>query len=165
MDSNQPPVTRPSGSQLGTAAEVYVAAQLMLASQGRFSCYTPLVDGDAVDVLVLDRVTCRTLGLQVKSWTFRDETRPRTVQFDVQTATWRSDRRLFLLAVALDGLSYGIEALWLAPSAEIPGIASRSRKKMCLRPNPRPNSGDRFARYRRPDLAAVARELISFIEQ
>jgi hypothetical protein len=51
------------------------------------------------------KLTRRSLGLQVKSWTFLSEDRPRTVQFDVGLNTWRNDTSLFLLAVAMDGLA------------------------------------------------------------
>ena len=87
----RPTFPGPSSGQLGTAAEILVACQLMIASGGRFSSYVPLVDADGIDVMIHDKVTHRAIGLQIKSWTFQDATRPQTVQFDIRTSTWRDD--------------------------------------------------------------------------
>jgi hypothetical protein len=156
--------TRPTSGQLGTAAEIMVACQLMLASGGRLSSYVPLVDADGIDVMVHDKVTHRTIGLQIKSWTFLSESRPQTVQFDVGRNTWRDDPALFLLAVAVDGLTVQLEAAWLFPSGEVPGIAQAGAKKMSLSPNPRITSRDRYSPYRLDGMAAVAAAVIEAFE-
>lgn len=138
----------PTSGQLGAAAELITAARLMLASAGRLSCFIPLIDDDAIDLLVRDRVTGAAAGLQVKSWTFRDGDRPRTVQFDIRKATWREDPGLYLLAVAIDGATALPETVWLIPSAEVAGVANHYPDRMTLTPSPRADSRDRYTRYR-----------------
>jgi hypothetical protein len=152
---------QPTSGQLGTAAEIMVACQLMLASGGRLSSYVPLVDDDGIDVMVHDKLTHQSIGLQVKSWTFLTETRPQTVQFDVGRNTWRDDPRLYLLCVAIDGHTAQLETAWLIASGAVSAISNVRAKKMSLTPNPRPNSKDRYAPYRLGDMAAVADGLIS----
>lgn len=162
--TTRPAYARPTSGQLGTAAEIMVACQLMLASGGRLSSYVPLVDDDGIDVMVHDKLTHQSIGLQIKSWTFLSEARPQTVQFDVGRNTWRSDPRLHLLCVAVDGHTAQLEAAWLIGSGEVPAISNLRPKKMSLTPNPRPNSRDRYAPYRLDDMAAVADRLIGVFD-
>jgi hypothetical protein len=161
----RPEYARPTSGQLGTAAEIMIACQLMLASQGRLSSYVPLVDDDGIDVMVHDKLTRRSLGLQVKSWTFLSEDRPRTVQFDVGLNTWRKDASLFLLAVAMDGLAAQMETAWLMPSDTVKTVANVGSKKMSLTPNPRHTSQDRYAPYRLASMSAVASALAEVFDR
>ncbi|WP_297730300.1 hypothetical protein [uncultured Maricaulis sp.] len=160
----QPTYTRPTSGQLGTAAEILVACQLMIASKGRLSSYVPLVDADGIDVMVHDKVTHHAIGLQIKSWTFQDETRPQTVQFDVGISTWRDDPGLYLLAVAIDGHNAKLESAWLMPSGTVQTVANMGKRKMSLVPNHRPTSKDRYTPYRLHHMAQVADALIAAIE-
>ena len=160
----RPAYAKPTSGQLGTAAEIMVACQLMLASRGRLSSYVPLVDDDGIDVMVHDKLTHQSLGLQIKSWTFLSEARPQTVQFDVGRNTWRDDARLFLLCVAIDGHTAQLEAAWLVASRDVAAISNVRSKKMSLTPNPRPNSRDRYAPYRLGDMAAIADGLIAVFD-
>jgi hypothetical protein len=162
--TTRPAYARPTSGQLGTAAEIMVACQLMLASRGRLSSYVPLVDDDGIDVMVHDKLTHQSIGLQVKSWTFLSEARPQTVQFDVGRNTWRDDARLFLLCAAIDGHTAQLEAAWLIASDALPAISNVRAKKMSLTPNPRPISKDRYAPYRLDDMAAVADRLIGVFD-
>ena len=56
-------------TQIGTIGEVTVAAQLMLASGGRFSPFLPFADDDGIDLIVYDKVTGVSLPVQVKART------------------------------------------------------------------------------------------------
>ena len=44
-----------------------VASALLIASNGRLSPFAPLADDHGIDLIVLDKVTRRTLAIQVKS--------------------------------------------------------------------------------------------------
>lgn len=162
--TTSPAYTRPTSGQLGTAAESMVACQLMLASGGRLSSYVPLVDDDGIDVMVHDKLTHQSIGLQIKSWTYLNEARPQTVQFDVGRNTWRDDPQLFLLCVAIDGCKAQLEAAWLIASGDVTTVSNMYAKKMSLVPNPRPNSKDRYAPYRLHEMAAVADGLIAVFD-
>lgn len=160
----RPAYARPTSGQLGTAAEIMVACQLMLASGGRLSSYVPLVDDDGIDVMVHDKLTHQSLGLQIKSWTYLSEARPQTVQFDVGRNTWRDDTRLYLLCVAIDGHTAQLEAAWLVASRDVAAISNVRPKKMSLTPNPRANSKDRYSSFRLGDMAAIANALIAVFD-
>lgn len=155
---------RPTGGQLGAAAEIMAAAQLMLASDGRFSCYVPLVDDDAIDVMIHDKVSHGTIGLQIKSWTFLNEARPQTVQFDVRRKTWRDSPALVLLAIAIDGTTGRLETAWLVPSGEVAQIGGTGKDKMSLCPNPRHTSADQYSSYRLTSMREVAQAIIDRLE-
>lgn len=154
----------PSTSQLGAVAESVILTRLMTSSRGRLSCFRPVVDIDGIDVMVMDRETHRTLGLQVKSWTYQDDRRPRTVQFDVGVGSWKPSPRLYVLSIVLDGASLQPEACWLTPAADVPAVSTLRNGRMRMRPNPRPGSRDQYARYRRPHFEAVATELLGALQ-
>ena len=66
---NAPVVKSMTQTQIGTIGEVTVAAQLMLASDGRFSPFLPFADDDGIDLIVYDKVTGISLPVQVKART------------------------------------------------------------------------------------------------
>ena len=160
----RPTFPGPSSGQLGTAAEILVACQLMIASGGRLASYVPLVDADGIDVMIHDKVTHRAIGLQIKSWTFQGAARPQTVQFDIRTSTWRDDPALYLLAVAIDGENARLESAWLLPSGDVHTVARQGRQKMSLAPNHRATSKDRYSAFRMHHMAEVAEALIAAFE-
>lgn len=162
--TTQPAYARPTSGQLGATAEIMVASQLMLASGGRLSSYVPLVDDDGIDVMVHDKLTHQSLGLQIKSWTYLSAARPQTVQYDVGRTTWRDDARLYLLCVAIDGHTTQLEAAWLIASRDVASVANIRPRKMSLTPNPRAISKDRYAPYRLSDMAAIADALTAVFD-
>lgn len=159
------PRPRPSSGQLGAAAEIFSATRLVLDSGGRLSAFTPLVDDDAIDVTLLDKRMHASVGLQIKSWSFLSEDRPQTVQFDVRRATWREDRRLLLLAVAIDAMTGRLEAAWLVPSDEVAAIANVRDQNMSLTPSAKPESQDRYSAYRHHDMDSVAAAVIAHMDK
>lgn len=54
-------------TQIGTIGEMTVAAQLMLASDGRFSPFLPFADDDGIDLIIYDKATGVSMPVQVKA--------------------------------------------------------------------------------------------------
>lgn len=152
-----------TSSQRGTISEYFVATALMSASDGRLSPFVPLSDDYGIDLVVLDKETGRTLAVQVKSWIGGAGSARRTVQFDVRKATYRSDGGVVLLALVLRSAPISMEASWLIPMPDVPGLATDYPEKYALSPSRSPESGDRYSPYRHPDVpslvAGVARAL------
>ncbi len=91
-----------TSTQIGKVGETIVGAQLMLASTGRLSPFLPIADDGGIDLVVHDKVTGRSLTIQVKGRVAKEEDTLGYTQFDVRTATFREDAGMFLLAVLLD---------------------------------------------------------------
>ncbi len=77
-----PPTARMTDTQIGTIGEVTVAAQLMLASGGRFSPFLPFADDDGIDLIVYDKVTGISLPVQVKARTSAKLGKSDTILFE-----------------------------------------------------------------------------------
>jgi hypothetical protein len=56
-----------TSTQKGTVNEYLVAASIMLASSGRLSPFVPLSDDHGIDLIALDKLSQRSVCLQVKS--------------------------------------------------------------------------------------------------
>lgn len=149
-----------TSSQRGTIAELYVAATLMAASGGRLSPFAPVSDDHGVDLMVLDKQTGRSAPVQVKAWLSAATEGRRTVQFDVRKATFRADGNAMLLALVLDAVTMSMEAAWLIPMAEVPGVAVERDTKYALAPSRDPSSRDRYSGFRHEDARSLAGALI-----
>ncbi len=71
-----------TSTQKGKVTEQLVASALLIASNGRLTPFVPLADDHGLDLIVLDKVTRRSISIQVKS-AIANASRG-TVQFDVR---------------------------------------------------------------------------------
>lgn len=146
-----------TSSQRGTIAEVYLAATLITASDGRLSPFTPVADDHGIDLVVMDKETGRCVPVQVKAWL--GEARQK-VQFDVRRATFRPDAGGAVVALLLDPATMRLDAAWMIPMDKIPGVSSEYAEKYAMAPNPSAESRDRYAEFRHADPASLAAALI-----
>ncbi|MCG8503848.1 MAG: hypothetical protein MI755_04515 [Sphingomonadales bacterium] len=151
-------VQRMTPTQIGAVSEHMVAAQLMLASGGRLSPYLPIADDDGIDLMLHDKVTKRTMPIQVKSRTGLDKAAGGTVQFDVRRSTFSEGG--YLLAVLFGKGGAEIERAWLIPMVELPSVANARADKYAITPSPKDTSEDRYTAYRCCDLAEVSERLM-----
>lgn len=152
-------------TQIGKVGETIVGAQLMLASAGRLSPFLPIADDGGIDLVVHDKVTGRSLTLQVKGRVAKDEDGGSGyTQFDVRIATLREDAGMFLLAVLLDLDKGGVQRAWLIPMAELAAVSLRKADKLSITPSPSPTSRDRYTPYRCHSMADVAARLIGHLD-
>ena len=88
-----------TSTQKGKVTEQLVAGALLVASNSRLAPFVPLADDHGIDLIILDKLTRRTLAIQVKS-AIANGTRG-TVQFDVRKATYNASANEYLLMVVL----------------------------------------------------------------
>jgi hypothetical protein len=153
-----------TSTQIGKVGETIVGAQLMLASAGRLSPFLPIADDGGIDLVVHDKLTGRSLTIQVKGRVAKEEDSLGYTQFDVRTATFREDAGMFLLAILLDVDQGGVRRAWLIPMAELAAVSMRKADKLSITPNPNPASRDRYTPYRCLGMAEVATRLIDHLD-
>ena len=161
------PTPRPRSmtqTQIGTIGEVTVAAQLMLASDGRFSPFLPFADDDGIDLIVYDKVTGISLPMQVKARTSAKLGKSDTIVFDIRRKTFSEHEHSFLLAILLDMAGGQIRRAWLIPMAELSDVARVKPEKLSITPSAKEGSRDRYTPYRCTDMTAVAQRLASYLD-
>lgn len=135
-----------TSTQKGTVNEYLVAASIMLASAGRLSPFVPLSDDHGIDLIALDKLSQRSVCLQVKSAIASPKRK--TVQFDVQKTTFRPAPDLLLLAILFEPATVSVGTSWLIPMAEVPLVSVGQLDKYALTPSTLTTSQDRYRRYR-----------------
>jgi len=131
-----------------------------MASDGRLSPFRPIADDAGVDLLIVDKLTRRSLSLQVKSRAGIDA--GGTVQFDVRRETFISAPDAFLLAVLLDLTVGAVACSWIVPMTDLEGIAQPG--SLTIVPSPKETSRDRYTPYRCHSIAEVCRRLTTALE-
>jgi hypothetical protein len=151
-------------TQIGTIGEVTVAAQLMLASDGRLSPFLPFADDDGIDLIVYDKVTGLSLPVQVKARTSVKLGKSDTIVFDVRRKTFSDHAGAFLLAILLDMTGGLILRAWLIPMSALSAVARVKAEKLSITPSAKDTSRDRYAPYRCRDMAEVAERLVRHLD-
>lgn len=146
-----------SPTQIGCIGEKLVSAHLLIASDGRLSPFRPVADDDGVDLLVLDKLTRRSIPLQVKTRTRIDA--GGTVQFDIRKQTFIPAPDAFMLAVFLDLIGGVVACSWLVPMTDLERIAQPG--SLTIVPSPKETSRDRYSPYRCHSMGEVCRRLTS----
>ena len=160
----RPLAARMTQTQIGTIGEVTVAAQLMLASDGRLSPFLPFADDDGIDLIVYDKVTGTSLPVQVKARTSATLGKSDTIVFDVRRKTFSDHAGSFLLAILLDMTGGLILRAWLIPMSELNAVARVKAEKLSITPSAKYASRDRYAPYRCRNMAEVARRLANHLD-
>lgn len=146
-----------TSTQRGVIAETLISAQLMLVSGGRLSTFVPQADDDGLDLIVLDKVTRKTIPIQIKAWFASENDPPATVQFDTRLKTFREQEGTWLLCAIIDPETAAVWRVWLIPATELRSVASVYRDKLAITPSPSLKSADRYAPYRSKNIREAAR--------
>ena len=150
-----------TSTQKGKVTEQLVASALLIASNGRLAPFVPLADDHGLDLIVLDKVTRRSISIQVKS-AIANASRG-TVQFDVRKQTYSKVAGEYLLMVVFEPARMALAASWLIPMAIVPDVATEQADKYALVPSLKATSKDRCRPYRHDDahalVAAIQREI------
>ena len=150
-----------TSTQKGKVTEQLVASALLIASNGRLAPFVPLADDHGLDLIVLDKVTRRSISIQVKS-AIANASRG-TVQFDVRKQTYSKVAGEYLLMVVFEPARLALAASWLIPMAIVPDVATEQPEKYALVPSLKATSKDRCRPYRHDDahalVAAIQREI------
>jgi len=153
-----------TSTQIGKAIEALVACTLMLASKGRLTPFVPVADDDGLDLLLFDKLTGRTIPVQVKGRTGVDASGHGTVQFDVRKKTFTTRYGSFLLAVLVDVEAVKIGQSWLIPMEKLAGVSSDKGGVLAICPNTSPVSKDRYRSYRYETVPELVAKLIGLLD-
>lgn len=153
-----------TSTQVGKACETLVACSLMLASKGRLAPFVPLADDDGIDLILLDKLTGRSILVQVKGWTGLVADGDGLVQFDVRKKTIRAHYDSLLVAVRIDLREVRIVQSWAMPMSAVPGVSSDKGSLFALRASTKPGSNDRCRRYRTESLDELVKQLTEVLD-
>jgi len=148
-----------TSTQRGVIAETLISAQLMLISGGRFSTFTPQADDDGLDLIILDKLTRRTIPVQIKACFAMQDPSPATVQFDTRLKTFRELAGSYVLCAAIDPATAAIWRAWLIPMIELRSISNATAAKLAITPNPSMRSADRYTPWRCANVREVVDRL------
>lgn len=143
-----------TSTQKGKVTEQLVASALLIASNGRLAPFVPLADDHGLDLIVLDKITRRTIAIQVKS-AMANASRG-TVQFDVRKQTYSMAKGEYLLMVVFEPARMALAASWLIPMAVVPTVSTDQPEKYALVPSLKATANDRCRSYRHDDVFALA---------
>ena len=146
--------TQLTSTQKGKVTEQLVASALLIASNGRLAPFVPLADDHGIDLIVLDKVTRRSIAIQVKS-AMTNASRG-TVQFDVRKQTYSMAKGEYLLMVVFEPARMALAASWLIPMAVVPTVSTEQAEKYALVPSFKATANDRCRPYRHDDVHALA---------
>jgi hypothetical protein len=154
-----------TSTQIGKACESLVACSLMLASKGRIAPFMPLADDDGLDMLLLDKLTGKTIAVQVKSRTGTDAATRGTVQFDVRRKTYTTRYGGLLLAVVVDVEKVAIGQSWLVPMDQLPKVSNEKSDVFAMVASTLETSKDRCRLYRCETVAELVGRLLARLDQ
>lgn len=154
-----------TSTQIGKACETLVACSLMLASKGRLTPFMPLADDDGLDLLLLDKLTGRTIPVQVKGRTGIDAAGHGTVQFDVGKKTFSTHYGSVLVAALIDVENVSIGQSWLVPMDRLQDVTNDKGQVYAMRPSTLPASKDKCRRYRRETVADLVKGLTDILDR
>ncbi len=116
----------------GRAVEWLLAAQCILASNGRLNVSTAMVDDEGVDLVFNIKGTPKTLAVQVKSRFASAQSIQKRGNYraEVRRKVFRPRDDLYLLFVLFDDMeTLNIEQAWLVPSQDFKRLTTGQRKE------------------------------------
>jgi hypothetical protein len=127
------PTRGSSGSSWkGRAIEWLLAAQCILASNGRLNVSTAMVDDEGVDLVFNIKGTPKTLAVQVKSRFASAQSIQKRGNYraEVRRKVFRPRDNLYLLFVLFDDMeTLNIEQAWLVPSQDFERLTTGQRQE------------------------------------
>jgi hypothetical protein len=157
-------VSGTTSTQIGKACEMLVACSIMLASKGRLTPFLPLADDDGLDLLLLDKLTGKTVPVQVKGRTGVDAAGHATVQFDVRKKTLSTHYGAVLLATLIDVENVSIRQSWLIPMSRLEGLATDKGDVFAIRPSTLEHAKDKCRPFRCDSMAELVRRLSAVLD-
>jgi len=106
----------------------------MKASNGRLSPFKSVADDDGLDVLFFDKKTGNSVAIQLKCRT-KTDSGGNTAQFDVREATYREERRAFVVAALLNEKMTEFVCSWFIPMKEVKRVGNKKSNKYVIAPS------------------------------
>ena len=142
-----------TSTQKGKVTEQLVASALLIASNGRLAPFVPLADDHGLDLIVLDKVTRRSIAIQVKSAIAN--AKHGTIAFDVRKPTFSANKGEYLLLVVFEPERMALAASWLIPMDTVPSVSTQKLDKFALVPSIKSTAKDRCRPYRHDNVHAL----------
>jgi hypothetical protein len=154
---------RLSSTQIGAIGENLLVNAVMKASNGRLSPFKSIADDDGLDVLFFDKKTGKSVAIQLKCRT-KTDSGGNTVQFDVREATFKEERRAFVVAALLNEKMTEFVCSWFIPMNEVKRVGRKKTSKYVLTPNKTENSADKYKEFRCGSVDELAKCIIKDCE-
>jgi len=158
-----------SSTQIGAIGENLLVNAVMKASDGRLSPFQPLADDDGLDVLFFDKLTGKSVAIQLKCRTVAlkkpgSEERGKRIHFEIRKSKFNEARRTFLVVALFNEDMNQFLATWFLPLSLVPDLARSSGDKWVLRPSSAANSTDRFVDFRCATAELLAERIVAECE-
>lgn len=148
-----------SSTQIGAIGENLLVNAVMKASGGRLSPFKSVADDDGLDVLFFDKKTGNSVAIQLKCRT-KTDSGGNTAQFDVREATYREERRAFVVAALLNEKMSEFVCSWFIPMKEIKRIGNKKSNKYVITPSKAEGSDDKYKGFRCANADKLAQRII-----
>jgi len=158
-----------SSTQIGAIGENLLVNAVMNASDGRLSPFQPLADDDGLDVLFFDKLTGKSVAIQLKCRTVAlkkrgSEERGKRIHFEIRKSTFSDARRSFLVAALFNEDFTQFVTTWFLPLSLLPEVGRNGRDRWVIRPSNAATSADRFIAYRCATAEILAQRIVAACE-
>ena len=155
--------------QVGVIGENLLVNAVMKARDGRLSPFTPIADGDGLDVLFFDKETGNSVAIQLKCRTVttrkrRSDERGNVAYFQVRKATINEARRAYLLAALYNTELTEFVATWFIPMEQLRRVGRDASAKWVIQPSKAQASADRYMPYRCLTSLELAQRIVEVCE-
>ena len=148
-----------SPTHIGIIGENLLVHAVMKASGGRLSPFKPVADDDGLDVLFFDKETGNAVAIQLKCRT-KTDSGGNTAQFDVLEATYKEERRAFVVAALLNEKMTEFVCTWFISMEDVKSVGNKKTTKYVLKPSKADRSADKYRAFRCEDADELAKRII-----
>jgi hypothetical protein len=152
-----------SSTQIGIIGENLLVNAVMKASNGRLSPFKSVADDDGLDVLFFDKKTGNSVAIQLKCRT-KTDSGGNTAQFDVREATYKEERRAFVVAALLNEKMTEFVCSWFIPMKEVKRVGNKNSNKYVITPSKAEGSADKYKEFRCGSVDELAQRIIEECE-
>ena len=158
-----------TSTQKGAIAENIVANDVMIETEGRLSPFSPIADDEGIDFLIYDKLTGKSIPIQIKSRTggiVRNSRETNTIHFEIRNVSIKNAKYAYFLAILLDKDLHSVERAWFIPMKEIPNVLNRKNRqaKHIMRANRSLNTKDKYSKYQYKNMVEVVGRMVKIFE-
>ena len=139
-----------SSTQIGIIGENLLVNAVMKASNGRLSPFFDKKTGNSVAI----QLKCRT----------KTDSGGNTAQFDVREATYKEERRAFVVAALLNEKMTEFVCSWFIPMKEVKRVGNKKSNKYVITPSKAEGSADKYKEFRCGSVDELAQRIIEECE-
>lgn len=114
-------------------------------------------------MLFFDKDTGKSVAIQLKCRT-KTDSGGNTVQFDVREATYKEERRAFVVAALLNEKMTEFVCSWFIPMKEVKRVGNKKSNKYVITPSKAEGSADKYKDFRCMNTDKLAQSIIDVCE-